>query len=131
MERVRAQSMDSSTGKRQLEPLQIPHVGVCDKKGRRFIYDESPKDSNIPLEEQMFTHMSSMIGTVSPSVATKDIQEETEEEEEMKISFLSFKVGSIALFVPVDSSKSTWMAFHANKPNRFLAQVYTILYTIK
>lgn len=45
------------------------------------------------------------------------------EEEELKISFMNFKAGSVALFVPVDASRKVWMAFHSNKPNRFLAQV--------
>ena len=36
---------------------------------------------------------------------------------------MNFKAGSIALFVPVDASRKVWMAFHSNKPNRFLAQV--------
>ena len=50
--------------------------------------------------------------------------EEEEDEDELKISFMNFKAGSIALFVPVDASKKTWMAFHSNKPNRFLSQVF-------
>jgi len=45
------------------------------------------------------------------------------DEDELKISFMNFKAGSIALFVPVDASRKVWMAFHSNKPNRFLAQV--------
>jgi hypothetical protein len=43
--------------------------------------------------------------------------------EEMKISFMSFSVGDIALFVPIDEKRTTWMAFHSNRPYRFLAQV--------
>ena len=49
-----------------------------------------------------------------------------EEEEAMKISFMNFKAGSVALFVPIDATKKVWMAFHSNKPNRFLAQVLCI-----
>ena len=45
------------------------------------------------------------------------------DESDLKISFMNFKAGSIALFVPVDASKKVWMAFHSNKPNRFLSQV--------
>mmetsp|Transcript_15829 Transcript_15829/g.17143 ORF Transcript_15829/g.17143 Transcript_15829/m.17143 type:complete len:351 (+) Transcript_15829:126-1178(+) len=40
----------------------------------------------------------------------------------MKISFMEFAVGDIALFVPVDEKKERWMAFHSNRPHRYLAQ---------
>jgi hypothetical protein len=49
--------------------------------------------------------------------------DEDKDEDELKISFMNFKAGSIALFVPVDASKTSWMAFHSNRPNRFLAEV--------
>jgi len=39
---------------------------------------------------------------------------------------MNFRAGSIALFVPVDASRKVWMAFHSNKPNRFLSQVRNI-----
>lgn len=44
----------------------------------------------------------------------------------MKISFMEFAVGDIALFVPVDEKKERWMAFHSNRPHRYLAQVIII-----
>ena len=40
------------------------------------------------------------------------------------ISFLDFKIGDVALFVPIDpKTKLIWMAFHHCKPNRYLAEV--------
>lgn len=44
----------------------------------------------------------------------------------MKISFMEFAVGDVALFVPVDEKKERWMAFHSNRPHRYLAQVMII-----
>jgi len=52
----------------------------------------------------------------------KHQQQHQQTEEEPKISFMNFEVGSIALFVPVGSDRTIWMAFHSGKPNRFLAQ---------
>lgn len=46
-----------------------------------------------------------------------------DDELDLKISFMKFKAGSIALFVPVDATRKVWMAFHSNKPYHFLAQV--------
>ena len=40
------------------------------------------------------------------------------------ISFLDFKVGDIALFMPTDvTNRKNWMAFSAGGPHRFLAEV--------
>ena len=41
-----------------------------------------------------------------------------------KITFLDFKAGDVALFMPVDTeNRKIWMAFHAGTPYRYLAQV--------
>eukprot|EP01032_Pedospumella_encystans_P013316 gene13316-15338_t len=40
-----------------------------------------------------------------------------------KITFLDFKAGDVALFMPVDTeNRKIWMAFHAGTPYRYLAQ---------
>jgi hypothetical protein len=46
--------------------------------------------------------------------------------EEMKISFMNFSIGDVALFVPIDDKRQHWMAFHSNRPYRFLAQVHSL-----
>jgi hypothetical protein len=49
--------------------------------------------------------------------------------EDMKISFMNFSIGDIALFVPIDDKRQHWMAFHSNRPYRFLAQVHSLLFS--
>lgn len=52
----------------------------------------------------------------------------TEEDmKNLKISFMNFAIGDIALFVPTDERKTVWMAFHSNRPYRYLAQVKIFL----
>lgn len=59
--------------------------------------------------------------TISPSGPNKKFDFITDPMN-MKISFLEFAVGDIALFVPVDEKKENWMAFHSNRPHRYLAK---------
>lgn len=42
--------------------------------------------------------------------------------QDFKISFMSFSIGDIALFVPINQELSIWMAFHSNQPHRYLAK---------
>jgi hypothetical protein len=116
--------MDSSAGKRHLEPLQIPTGdGPGDKRGRRYVYDASPtkpKESNYASSSTINTV--SPQSSINPTIVTQ-VDVAIEEEQEPKISFMNFQPGSIALFVPVDASKKVWMAFHSGRPNHFLAEV--------
>lgn len=96
---------------------------------RPFIYDASPpgslhseNPSNFPPPSTCPPSLPSTTHQTAPCTEqTKPFVEA--DEEDLKISFMNFKAGSIALFVPVDASRKVWMAFHSNKPNRFLAQV--------
>lgn len=122
--------MDTSVGKRHLEPLLIPNDdGTGDKRGRRYIYDESPTSHGASAPAGA---TASAINSVSPqslspqtnnSASNTGYVEGEESTEEPKISFMNFKVGCIALFVPMDAGKKTWMAFHHEKPNHFLDPV--------
>ena len=89
---------------------------------RAFIYDTSPATSRQTAQPSVACCTTPPATTTTAVPAVKNQPTEVDEDE-LKISFMNFKAGSIALFVPVDASRKVWMAFHSNKPNRFLAQV--------
>jgi hypothetical protein len=44
-----------------------------------------------------------------------------------RISFMDFKAGDIALFLPAAAeNRKIWMAYHASTPSRYLAEVRTV-----
>lgn len=119
--------MDTSAGKRHLEALEIPREDEsADKKGRSYIYDASPTARENPT-----AHFPSPVNAVSPPSSTPTAQPDNtypaeatvKADQEPKISFMNFNVGSIALFIPTDNAKKVWMAFHCGKPNHFLEAV--------
>ena len=90
-------------------------------KPRAFIYDTSPANSRQTVQPSVACCTTPPATTNAVPAVKSQLSEP--DEEELKISFMNFKAGSIALFVPVDASRKVWMAFHSNRPNRFLAQV--------
>eukprot|EP01032_Pedospumella_encystans_P013734 gene13734-15799_t len=89
-------------------------------ESRGFIYDTSPANSREAAQPSVACCTTPPATTTAVPAVKKQPTEP--DEEELKISFMNFKAGSIALFVPVDASRKVWMAFHSNRPNRFLAQ---------
>lgn len=126
------EQMDTSAGKRHLDALQIPHdYESADKKGRGYIYDESPTSREHSTATNTTAEpFSAPVNAVSPPSSTPTataqvdhsypVEATTKADPEPKISFMNFNVGSIALFIPTDNAKKIWMAFHCGKPNHFL-----------
>lgn len=95
------------------------------RNARPFIYDASPTTMDSLGSESVQDSCSNVV-KCRDNIGEQSEGMDSDEESsvgELKISFMRFKAGSIALFVPVDTTRKVWMAFHSNKPNHFLAQV--------
>lgn len=97
-------------------PLPIPVDHLPDKN--------SPENPLIEKKEEVKVEVSSGHGDVEGVLSRGNSSYQyVMDPANMKISFMEFNVGDIALFVPIDERKEKWMAFHSNRPHRYLAQV--------
>jgi hypothetical protein len=104
---------DSSSMRSTIVEVSSPPRKLYEKETKKNDGEEKKEE-----EEGETTIQSQILPQQQATNSTTIMQSE-----EMKISFMNFSVGDIALFVPIDEKRTTWMAFHSNRPYRFLAQV--------